>query len=88
MLGELMPKLSMLQRFGYMAQSDALYNELTAQENLTFFASLYGLKGSHRTSRIQEAMAIVNLLDHLNKPVSAYSGRHEKAAIPCDLTAA
>ena len=37
MLGEAMPKLSMLQRFGYMAQSDALYNELTAQENLTFF---------------------------------------------------
>lgn len=74
MLGELMPKLSMLQRFGYMAQSDALYNELTAQENLIFFASLYGLKGPHRNKRIQEAMTIVNLLDHLNKPVSAYSG--------------
>ena len=74
MLGELMPKLSMLQRFGYMAQSDALYNELTAQENLIFFASLYGLKGARRTNRIQESMAIVNLLDHLNKPVSAYSG--------------
>ncbi len=44
MLGELMPKLSMLQRFGYMAQSDALYNELTAQENLTFFASLSRIK--------------------------------------------
>lgn len=74
MLGERMPKLSMLQRFGYMAQSDALYNELTAKENLTFFGSLFGLKGKQLMTRIQEAMAIVNLQDHLNKTVAAYSG--------------
>ncbi|REE70668.1 ABC-2 type transport system ATP-binding protein [Paenibacillus taihuensis] len=74
MLGERMPKLAMLQRFGYMAQSDALYNELTAKENLTFFGSLFGLKGKQLGSRIQEAMAIVNLQDHLNKTVASYSG--------------
>ncbi|SEN16449.1 ABC transporter ATP-binding protein [Paenibacillus sp. OV219] len=74
MLGERMPKLSMLQRFGYMAQSDALYNELTAKENLTFFGSLFGLKGKRLTSRIQDAMTIVGLQDDLNKTVSAYSG--------------
>lgn len=74
LLGERMPKLSMLQRFGYMAQADALYGELTARENLQFFASLYGLSGSRRNERIQAAMAVVDLLDHLNKPVSAYSG--------------
>ncbi|MBW7459220.1 ABC transporter ATP-binding protein, partial [Paenibacillus sepulcri] len=74
MLGQPMPRLSMLQRFGYMAQSDALYNELTARENLVFFASLYGLRGTHRNNRIREAMTIVNLLDDLNKPVAAYSG--------------
>lgn len=74
LLGERMPKLSMMQRFGYMAQADALYGELTARENLQFFASLYGLKGSRSNERIQAAMAVVDLLDHLNKPVSAYSG--------------
>jgi ABC-2 type transport system ATP-binding protein len=74
MLGETMPKLAMLQRFGYMAQSDALYNELTARENLLFFASLYGLRGARRSRRIEAAMAVVDLLDHLNKPVAAYSG--------------
>ncbi|CAM3920423.1 ABC transporter ATP-binding protein [Cohnella lubricantis] len=74
LLGERMPKLSMLQRFGYMAQADALYGELTARENLQFFASLYGLSGIRRSERIQAVMAVVDLLDHLNKPVSAYSG--------------
>ncbi|AZN40592.1 ABC transporter ATP-binding protein [Paenibacillus albus] len=74
MLGERMPKLTMLQRFGYMAQSDALYNELTARENLTFFGSLFGLKGKQLATRIQDAMNIVNLQDDLNKNVSAYSG--------------
>ncbi|MDF2718398.1 MAG: transporter ATP-binding protein [Paenibacillus sp.] len=74
LLGEPMPKLKMLQRLGYMAQSDALYNELTAKENLLFFASLYGLAGARRNERIQAAMAVVDLLDHLNKPVAAYSG--------------
>ncbi|MCQ6558198.1 ABC transporter ATP-binding protein [Paenibacillus mendelii] len=74
MLGTPMPQLRMLQRFGYMAQSDALYSELTAKQNLLFFASLYGLSGARRKKRIEESMAVVDLLDHLDKPVSAYSG--------------
>jgi len=74
MLGERMPQLAMLRRFGYMAQADALYGELTARDNLLFFASLYGLSGKRRSERIAEAMRAVGLTDHLNKPVAAYSG--------------
>ncbi len=73
-LGSLMPKLNMLQHIGYMAQSDALYTELNAQENLEFFASLYGLKGKHRAQRILEVMELVNLKEHLYKQVGQYSG--------------
>ena len=73
-LGTLMPKLNMLQQIGYMAQSDALYTELTAIENLEFFASLYGLRGQHRAQRIQEVMKLVNLKEHLYKQVGQYSG--------------
>jgi ABC-2 type transport system ATP-binding protein len=69
-----MPQLAMMKRIGYMAQSDALYNELTAKENLEFFAALYGLKGTNRKKRIEEAAALVNLTDHLKKLVSNYSG--------------
>ncbi|MBE3555019.1 MAG: ABC transporter ATP-binding protein, partial [Thermicanus sp.] len=73
-LGKRMPSLEMMKRIGYMAQSDALYGELTALENLNFFASLYGLKGARKKKRIHEVMEIVNLGDHLKKLVAAYSG--------------
>ncbi|CAM4453685.1 ABC transporter ATP-binding protein [Paenibacillus phoenicis] len=73
-LGIRMPKLSMMNRIGYMAQSDAMYNELTAKENLEFFGALFGLKGVEMKRRIEEVMALVNLTDHLKRPVSAYSG--------------
>jgi ABC-2 type transport system ATP-binding protein len=73
-LNEKMPKLSMLSKIGYMGQSDALYSELTARENLAFFASLFGLRGQKQKQRIQEVMQLVGLTEHLNKSVASYSG--------------
>jgi ABC-2 type transport system ATP-binding protein len=73
-LGQKMPQLAMLSQIGYMAQSDALYTEMTAQENLAFFAALYGLKGAKCKQRIETVMALVDLSDHLKKQVSNYSG--------------
>lgn len=71
---EKMPSLALIEKIGYMAQSDALYEELTAKENLEFFASLYGLKGKHQKERIQEVMDIVQLTEHLHKLITNYSG--------------
>src|SRR5699024_5307557 len=73
-LGQNMPHLKILQKIGYMAQSDALYTELTAMENLQFFASLYLLNKTEQKERIQYAADLVGLIDELKKPVSAYSG--------------
>jgi ABC-2 type transport system ATP-binding protein len=73
-LDQRMPQLGMMSRIGYMAQSDALYADLTAQENMEFFASLFGLSGTKRKKRIYEVMELVNLTDHLKKQVSSYSG--------------
>lgn len=69
-----MPSLQQMKVLGYMAQSDALYNELSARENLDFFGSIYGLKTKKRKQRIEDVMGIVNLHDHLDKPVQQYSG--------------
>lgn len=73
-LDEKMPRLSMMNKIGYMAQSDALYEELTAEENIKFFASLYKLTKSKQKQRIAEVMKLVNLSDHLKKQVKQYSG--------------
>lgn len=68
------PNLGMLQRIGYMAQSDALYPELTGEENLEFFASLFGLSKKKRSERIDYAADLVKLSPHLSQKVMAYSG--------------
>jgi ABC-2 type transport system ATP-binding protein len=69
-----MPHLPMMKRIGFMAQSDALYNDLTAFENLQFFSMIYGLKGAKQKKRIEEVAELVNLTNDLKKPVHAYSG--------------
>ncbi|MDQ0216646.1 ABC-2 type transport system ATP-binding protein [Oikeobacillus pervagus] len=73
-LNEKVPNLKLLQEIGYMAQSDALYTELTGKENLTFFASLYKLSKTEIKERIAYAANIVNLTEDLSKKVAAYSG--------------
>ena len=50
---EKMPRLDLIKRIGYMAQSDALYTDLTAKENLDFFAALYGLSGKEKRQQIR-----------------------------------
>lgn len=74
LLGEKMPNLPVLQKVGYMAQSDALYTALTGKENLAFFASIFHLTKAEEQKQIQYAAKLVNLSDDLNKKVSTYSG--------------
>jgi ABC-2 type transport system ATP-binding protein len=69
-----MPSLTLMNKIGYMAQSDALYPDLSAKENMEFFGALYGLSGKAFTQRFDEVMALVNLSDDIDKVVSAYSG--------------
>jgi len=73
-LNKKMPNLELLQEIGYMAQSDALYDELTGKENLEFFAALYKLNRKEVKERITYTADLVNLTEDLNKKVSAYSG--------------
>lgn len=69
-----LPVLSIMKKIGYMAQADALYNNLTAEENLQFFAALYEIPRSQQKQRINQVMELVNLSDHLKKQVKQYSG--------------
>ncbi|KGP72100.1 ABC transporter ATP-binding protein [Pontibacillus yanchengensis] len=72
--GVQMPSLEQMKVIGYMAQSDALYSELSARENLDFFGAVYELKPKERKERMKAVMDVVGLIDHMDKPVHKYSG--------------
>lgn len=72
------PSLSLISKIGYMPQNDALYNDLTASENLNFFAGLYNIPSKDLNKMQDEALAVVNLINDKNKLVSKFSGGMKK----------
>ncbi|GAB6435339.1 MULTISPECIES: ABC transporter ATP-binding protein [Bacillus] len=73
-----MPNLNVMKRIGYMAQADALYEELSAYENADFMATMYGLKGKYKKERIAEVFDLVQLSQHMKKQVQHFSGGMKK----------
>lgn len=61
-------------RMGIVPQELALYQSLSARDNLEFFGSLYGLSGNRLKQRVSEVLAILKLTDKGNQEVSEYSG--------------
>ena len=47
---------------GIVPQDIAIYEELTAYENVKFFAGLYGLRGAELKARVEEALQFVDLV--------------------------
>lgn len=68
------PHKQLLMDIGYMAQSDALYTDLTGAENLNLFAKLYGLSKQERSNRVEYTTKLVHLTQDLNEKVIYYSG--------------
>lgn len=58
------------QTVGYMPQEAAIYTDLTARENLEFFATVYRVP----SSRIDAVLALIDLAADANRPVHTYSG--------------
>ena len=61
-------------KIGLIPQSIALYEELTATDNLSFFASLYDIPKSQLESRMEWALDFVGLKDRAGDRVSGFSG--------------
>jgi len=49
------------QRIGYMPQSYGLYDDLTVEENLNFFGSIYRVPSKERRNRANEILQLVRL---------------------------
>jgi ABC-2 type transport system ATP-binding protein len=62
------------QVIGVAPQENLLYRSLTCQENLNFFARLYGLSEPERSQRIKACLEAVNLADRAKSPVETLSG--------------
>lgn len=59
---------------GIAPQSLALYQELTAEENLAFFGKLYGVTGPRLRERVDWALEFAGLTDRRKSRVRTYSG--------------
>jgi ABC-2 type transport system ATP-binding protein len=59
---------------GVVPQEIALYEDLTARENLTFWGKMYGLRGSVLKARVNEVLEVIGLTDRANDRVGKYSG--------------
>ena len=59
---------------GVVPQDIALYEDLTARENLTFWGKMYGLRGAALKARVNEMLDIIGLRDRANERVGKYSG--------------
>jgi len=59
------------RRLGYLPQDFGVYENLTAFEFLSYFASL---KGVHSRARVQEMLELVNLHSVANRSVGGFSG--------------
>jgi ABC-2 type transport system ATP-binding protein len=62
------------RRLGIVPQELALYGELTARENLTFFGGLYGLDGAALRERTESVLEAMGLADRADDRVDTYSG--------------
>ncbi|KAF3885217.1 MULTISPECIES: ABC transporter ATP-binding protein [Nostocales] len=59
---------------GIAPQENILYKTLSCEENLNFFAKIYGLERRTRQQQIKATLAAVNLLARTKSPVETLSG--------------
>jgi ABC-2 type transport system ATP-binding protein len=66
--------LKVKAQLGVVPQEPALYENLSARENLTFWGGLYGLSGPELTRAVDRVLDLVGLKERAKDPVKQYSG--------------
>lgn len=69
---------------GLVPQEIALYPDLSGRENLRFFGSLEGLRGTELDERIADALDVVGLADRADERLESYSGGMQRR---CNIAA-
>ncbi|KAF1083911.1 putative ABC transporter ATP-binding protein YbhF [Sporotomaculum syntrophicum] len=74
------------RRIGYMSQKFSLYDDLTAAENLGFYAGLYNIPRRERKSRVQEMLDMAGLTGREDELVAHLSGGwKQRLALGCAI---
>ena len=75
---------SIREAIGYMSQRFGLYDDLTVVENLRFYATIYGLRGSAREQRMAELLDELDLTPRGTQLAGTLSGGwKQKLALAC-----
>jgi len=78
--------LEVKRRIGLVPQELAIYNMLSARENITFFGKLYGLNGSLLKERVEEALLFTGLQNYAkDKPDTFSGGMKRRLNIACAI---
>lgn len=73
-------------QIGYMAQKFGLYQDLSVQENMDFYADLFGIVGSDRTGLTAQLMRMTRMEPFRNRHAGQLSGgMKQKLALMCTL---
>lgn len=73
-------------RIGYMAQRFGLYGDLTVDENMTFYADLFGVTGAERLRLTAQLLRMTRMEPFRNRLAAKLSGgMKQKLALMCTL---
>jgi ABC-2 type transport system ATP-binding protein len=72
------------QNIGYMSQKFSLYEDLTVEENIDFYAGIYNLSGVKAKEHKEKIVARIGLSDRLKQLVQSLSGGwKQRVALAC-----